>query len=284
MNEKSDAFRAAQQARIRALVIPREHGAWGLLLVPLLTGVVAGYASEHRIWPLLLFTVTALSLFWLRTPLESLIGTSSLTAETERERRTALIASTLLATLATTCLAGLMWNGQNLQLLLLGGATALAFLIQSVLRNLGRKTRMAAQLVGAIGLVCTAPAAYYIGTGRLSERALILWVANWVFAANQIYFVQLRIHSARATTFSRKLAHGKFFLLAQPVLFASLVFAAFWRVILPLAIVAFLPALLRGTLWFFTKPEPLDVRSLGWSEMKQGVAFGLLLAVAFIYS
>ena len=284
MNEKSDAFRAAQQARIRALVIPREHGAWGLLLVPLFTGVVAGYASEHRIWPLLLFTVTALSLFWLRTPLESLIGTSSLTANTERERWTALIASTLLATLATTCLAGLMWTGQNLQLLLLGGATALAFLIQSVLRNLGRRTRMAAQLVGAIGLVCTAPAAYYIGTGRLDKRALILWLANWIFAGNQIHFVQLRIHSARATTFSQKLAHGKFFLLAQPVLFASLVFAAFWRVIPPLAIVAFFPALLRGTLWFFTKPEPLDVRRLGWSEMKQGVAFGLLLAVAFIYS
>jgi len=284
MNEKSDAFRAAQQARIRALVIPREHGAWGLLLVPLFTGVVAGYASEHRIWPLLVFTVTALSLFWLRIPLESLIGTSSLTANTERERWTALIASMLLATLATACLAGLMWKGQNLQLLLLGGATALAFLIQSVLRSLGRKTRMAAQLVGAIGLVCTAPAAYYIGTGRLDKRALILWLANWIFAGNQIHFVQLRIHSARATTLSQKLAHGKFFLLAQPVLFASLVFAAFWRVIPPLAIVAFFPALLRGTLWFFTKPEPLDVRRLGWSEMKQGVAFGLLLAVAFIYS
>ena len=284
MNDKSDAFRAAQQARIRALVIPREHGAWGLLLVPLFTGVVAGYASEHRIWPSLVFTVTAVSLFWLRTPLESLIGTSSLTANTERERWTALIASTLLATLATTCLAGLMWKGQNLQLLLLGGATALAFLIQSALRNLGRKTRMAAQMVGAIGLVCTAPAAYYIGTGRLDKRALILWLANWIFAGNQIHFVQLRIHSARATTFSQKLAHGKFFLLAQPVLFASLVFAAFWRVIPPLAIVALFPALLRGTLWFFTKPEPLDVRRLGWSEMKQGVAFGLLLAVAFIYS
>lgn len=284
MNEKCDALHAAQQARIRALVIPREHGAWGLLLVPLFTGVVAGFASEHRIWPLLMFTVAALSLFWLRTPVESLIGTSSLTASTESERRTAFIASMLLAALATACLAGLMWKGQNLQLLLLGGATALAFLVQSVLRSLGRKTRMTAQLVGAIGLVCTAPAAYYIGTGRFSERAFILWLANWIFAGNQIHFVQLRIHSARATTFSEKLAHGRLFLLAQPVLLASLVVAAFWRVLPPLAIVAFLPALVRGTLWFFKKPEPLDVRSLGWSEMKQGVAFGLLLAVAFIYS
>ena len=143
---------------------------------------------------------------------------------------------------------------------------------------------MAAQLVGAIGLTCTAPAAYYIGTGRLGERAFILWAANWIFAGNQIHFVQLRIHSARASTFSQKFAQGRLFLLAQPVFFASLVVASFWRVLPPLVIIAFVPALVRGTLWFFRKPESLDVRSLGWSEMKHGVVFGVLLAVAFIYS
>ena len=77
MNQTSDPLRSAQKARIRGLVVPREHGAWGLLLVPLFTGVVAGYAAEHRIWPLLIFTVASLSLFWLRTPVESLIGSSS---------------------------------------------------------------------------------------------------------------------------------------------------------------------------------------------------------------
>jgi len=283
MTETSHAVRAAQQTRTRALIVPREHGAWGLLLVPLFTGVVAGFASEHRIWPLLMFTVAALSLFWLRTPVESLIGTSSLTANTESERRTALVASILLA-LASACLTGLMWKGQNLQLLLLGAATMFALVIQTVLRRLGRRARMAAQLVGAIALTCTAPAAYYIGTGRLSERAFILWAANWIFAGNQIHFVQLRIHSARASTFSQKFAQGRLFLLAQPAFFAFLVVASFWRVLPPLVIVAFVPALVRGTLWFFRKPESLDVRSLGWSEMKYGVAFGVLLAAAFIYS
>ena len=54
MNETSDAVRTGRQTRTRALIVPREHGAWGLLLVPLFTGVVAGFASEHRIWPLLM--------------------------------------------------------------------------------------------------------------------------------------------------------------------------------------------------------------------------------------
>ena len=284
MNPKTDPLRVAQQTRMRALVIPREHGSWGLLLIPLFTGVVAGFASGRRIWPLLLFTVAALSLFWLRTPFESLIGTSSLTANTKAERRTAFVASAFFSAIAIACLTSLMWKGQNLQLLFLGGATALAFLAQSVLRTLGRKTRMAAQLVAAIGLTCTAPAAYYIGTGRLSERAFILWAANWIFAGNQIHFVHLRIHSTRASTFSQKFAQGKLFLLAQPVFFAFLVMASFWRVLPAFGDCCFCSRTRSRNAMVLSKPESLDVRSLGWSEMKHGVAFGVLLAVALIYS
>ena len=284
MTETREAVQAAQQARRRAMVVPREHGAWGLLLVPLFTGLVAGFASSHRVWPLLVFTTAALSLFWLRTPLESLTGTGSLTARTPAERWTALIASVCLGAVSVTCLIGLMWKGRNSGLLLLGATAACAFVAQAVLRRLGRGARMAAQLMGAISLTCTAPAAYYIGTGFLDRRAFILWAANWIFAGNQIHFVQLRIHAARAITFSEKFDRGRFFFLAQPVLLVVLVLVSLWRILPPLVIVAFVPALVRGTLWFFRKPESLDVRSLGWSEMRHGVAFGVLLAMAFICS
>jgi YwiC-like protein len=284
MTENGEAESAAQRARRRALIIPREHGAWGLLLVPLFTGVAVGLASAHRAWPLLVFTTATLSLFWLRTPLESLIGTGSLTAHTSGERWTALIASLCLGAVSVACLTGLMWNGRNSGLLFLGAATAFAFVAQAVLRKFGHKARMAAQLVGTVGLTCTAPAAYYIGTGRLDERAFVLWAANWIFAGNQIHFVQLRIRAARAATFSEKFDRGRFFFLAQPVLLGALIFASRWRVLPPLVIIAFAPALVRGTQWFFRKPESLDVRQLGWSEMKHGVAFGVLLALAFICS
>lgn len=265
-------------------MVPREHGAWGLLLVPLFTGVAAGYASKHQLYPLLLFTVAALLLFWLRTPVESLIGMGALRANGVKERRTALSASIFLAAMAAACLTALMWKGQNLPLLLLGTATGVALVVQTVLQRLGRRARMPAQLVGAIALTCTAPAAYYIGTGQLNQRAFVLWASNWIFAGNQIHFVQLRIHAARASSFSQKFARGKFFLLAQPIFFLALLVASFWHLLPRLVFVAFVPALVRGTLWFFRKPESLDVRSLGWSEMRHGVAFGVLPAVAFIYS
>jgi len=284
MTETSKGIRASQQARTRALIVPREHGAWGLLLVPLFSGVAAGIASAHRIWPLFVFTLAALSLFWLRTPVESLLGTGSLTAHTSQERWTALIASISLAAVSAGSLTGLMWNGRDFKLLFLGAVAAFAFATQAVLKRFGRSTRMTAQLVGAIGLTCTAPAAYYIGTGQLSERAFVLWAANWIFAGNQIHFVHLRIHAARAATFSEKCAQGRVFFLVQPVVLAILALASLRRLMPPLVIIAFIPALVRGTQWFFRKPEPLEMKSLGWSEMKQGVVFGILLAIAFVFS
>ena len=50
MSEAHHTLSAAEQTRRRAMVVPREHGAWGLLFVPLFTGFVAGFAPEYRIW------------------------------------------------------------------------------------------------------------------------------------------------------------------------------------------------------------------------------------------
>jgi hypothetical protein len=143
--------------------------------------------------------------------------------------------------------------------------------------------RMISQVAGAIALTSTAPAAYYVGTGRLDERAFALWIANWLFAANQIHFVQLRIHAARATNLQEKLASGQSFLVAQILVLMLLVAASYWRILPWFSILAFAPALARGTSWFIRKSGPLDVKRLGWSEMKQGVAFGVLLVFAFLY-
>jgi hypothetical protein len=264
------------------MIVPREHGAWGLLLVPLFTGLVAGFAPD-RSAALLLFTLATLSLFALRTPLESLFGVGVISARTPDERWTAFLGSACFALLAAICLSVLIWGGQRSGLLVLGAASACAFLMQAVLRRLGRETRLLSQVVGAVALTSTAPAAYYIGTGRFDERAFALWIANWMFAGNQIQFVQLRIRSARATGLKARLASGQSFLWAQTLSLTLLVLASLWHLLPPLSLLAFVPAVVRGSSWFFQESEPLDVRRLGWSEMKQGVAFGVLLAFTFLF-
>lgn len=282
MTETAILGGAAHPVRIRALVVPREHGAWGLMTVPLFTGVAVGFASAQQVWPLLLFVAAALFLFWLRTPVESLLGSGPMKAVTPRERWAAFTAALGLAVTSAVCLIGLMWGGRNMKLLLLGLIAALAFVAQTVLRMLGRKARMMSQLAGTIGLTATAPAAYYLGTGHLDSSGAALWITNWLFAWNQIHFVQLRIHAARASTLREKFDKGTFFLLGQVLLLVIVVLALLWQYISPLVVLAFAPALVRGTRWFFLGHEPLDVRQLGWSEMKQSMAFGILLTIAFI--
>ena len=283
MTELEQIADAAQRTRRRAMIIPREHGAWGLLLVPLFTGWASGFAPKYRTWDLVTFTLAALSLFALRTPLESLLGTNTISARTSSERRAALIGVVAFAVLAGGCLTLLMWKGHYPGLFVLGAASACAFTVQAVLRRLGRSSRTISQVVGAVALTSAAPAACYIGTGRLDGRALSLWAVNWLFASNQIHFVQLRIHAARATMPHEKLESGKSFLWIQGVSLVALITASLLRVVPSFSIVSFAPALARASSWFFRKSAPFNVRSLGWSEMRQGVAFAMLLAFAFLY-
>jgi hypothetical protein len=103
-----------------------------------------------------------------------------------------------------------------------------------------------------------------------------------MFAANQIHFVQIRIHGARLNTPREKLLQCWLFLCGQALVLLTLV--ACWRSeILPgLALFAFLPVLVRGALWFVRGTRPLQVRRLGMSELVHAVVFGVLLIAGFI--
>lgn len=267
--------------RFGSLVVPREHGAWGLLFVPLATGGALGALAGRNGLPLIALTIAALTLFWLRTPVESWLGTSLLRAQGQRERRSVGVTILILAAVAALALAFLCWDGRNRELLLLGLIAVTAFVAQGILRKLGRHTRMLSQIVGTLGLTVTAPAAYYVMTGHLDRDAWPLWIANFLFAGNQIHFVQLRIHSARVSGWSQKFARGRSFLAGQALMAAALVFAWRLRLLPGLAALAFLPLLVRGMAWFFERRKPLAVRRLGWTELAHAAIFGIVLVAGF---
>ena len=45
---------------------------------------------------------------------------------------------------------------------------------------------------------------------------------------------------------------------------------------------AFVPVLLRGSLWFLRGRQPLNVHKLGFSELAQALIFGALLCAAYL--
>ena len=274
-------------SRLRTMVVPREHGAWGMLLVPLATGAIVAMRTGFNGSAVALFVCAALSLFWLRTPVESWLGTSAIKAHTDEERGFVLRMILLIGLFAATCVASLLWNGRNRELLLIGAITAALALLDSVSSrgekaSAGRAGGMRRRSSAAIGLTSTAAGAYYVATGRFDRTAIALWLANWLFAGDQIHFVQLRIRSGRSATLDEKLKVGFPFVLAQiPLL--GIVFAGYRVGLFPVAIaLAFVPVLLRGTLWFGRRYQPLDVHKLGFSELRQALVFGALLCAVFL--
>jgi hypothetical protein len=252
-----------------------------MLLVPLVTGVVAGNPRGERIIWIILFATVALGLFCLRTPVEAALGFSPLRPQNDGEWRLVHSFIYFYASVVLTALAVLFIWAHAYGLLLLGAVAAMAFLLQAVLKQLGRATRMNAQLTGAIALSSTGAGAYYLATGHFGPLAVIIWLANWLFAANQIHFVQLRIHSARALTPGEKLRQGSGFLLHQAfsLLFLGLIWRAGW---LPgLILVAFGPIFLRGFGWFFESPRLLQVHRLGISELLYAIVFGMFFIAGF---
>lgn len=272
----SAAIDQARRERHRALIIPREHGAWGLLLVPIITGAGIAFRECSHIFPLILLSAAALALFWLRTPAESLLGTSAMRAQTSEEARTVKLAIVLLGGIAGAALCALLWAGRNADLWPLGAVAAAAFLGQSLLKKLGGRARMWSEMVGTIGLTAAAPAAYYVITGNFSATAWMLWIANLLFAGDQIHYVQLRIHSAKIDGLRAKLAHGWGFAVGQALMTAVLTLACMSRLMPAIVSLAFAPLLFRGWFYFVQEPSPFLVRRLGWNEVKHAAAFCIL--------
>lgn len=296
--ETDGAALLARRERRRGLVIPREHGAWGLLLVPIATGAGLAFRESVHVLPLILLLTGALALFWARTPFESLLGTSAMRARTRGERRLVMNFIAGLGVVAAVSLGALLWNGKNSELWPLGIVAGLAFVVQGLLKQLGRRTpaksafaedgriwsargihrlRMLSEVVGIVGLTAAAPAAYYVITGRFDLTAWILWVANLIFAGNQIHYVQLRLHTARVEGLRAKLAQGWGFAAGQAGLTVALTMACAEGLLPKLASLAFAPLLFRGWFYFIQERKPLVVRRLGWTELAQGIAFGVLI-------
>ena len=287
------ALEKARRERSRALIVPREHGAWGLLFVPMITGAGVALRSSGNIFPFVLLVTAALTLFWLRTPLESLIGTSPIHAETKDERLSVWFAVFYLAAVSGLALSMLLWGGQNPKLWSIGAAAGFFFAGQMLLKQLSKRTRrknsaqtlrMLSEVTGTVGLAASAPAAYYVITGRLDPTAWALWFANLLFAGNQIHYVQLRIHTARVEGLRAKLARGWAFATGQALMTAMVTILCVSGWLPRVASLAFAPILFRGWYYFIQRPAPLAVRRLGWSELTQAIAFCVLLIGIFSFS
>lgn len=251
-------------------------------LLPLITGAVTGaaHAPHFSGWAILWLFVAAASGFLVYQPLEVLFGSSLFRVRSTPEKQV-LVGWVLLVS---------MVGGMAVfDLILLGRGRVLWFAVLGIvcfglriLLGKARHFRVTRQILGALGLSSTAAAAYYVTAGFLDQRALLLWTANWLFAAGQIEYVQLRVRTTAAQSRQEKFSAGIKLFAYHLVLLLFALAATAEHLVSPLFAIAFVPAFLRIVAWVMGRPAKINFHALGFSELFQSLAFSGLILWAFL--
>lgn len=152
------------------------------------------------------------------------------------------------------------------------------FALQAAMKRSGRAWRLPAEIAAAFGMTLAAAAGCSVASQNAGDLAIGVWLLNGLFATNQILYVQFRIRETRDTQDSSSLRRKRIFLVSEALTVLAILAGA-WTGWLPeLALIAFLPVLVRGGIWSFRRDQtPLRIYRLGRTELAQAIVFGLIL-------
>ncbi len=274
------------------LMIPREHGAWGLVSLPFLAGAVVagGWAN----WPALAALLAVFSVFLLRAPLLALWRAAAASAHANghshaaekhnrMEMETARISLCVYGSLAAGAGLYLLAYLPVVPLLLLGGGAALLTLALLYLSVHNYQRHPALQIASVIGLTASSLLAYMAAHGQLEGTAFWIWALSAAHGSASVLVVRARLESIVAARNSSPDAsqrpHRRNALLAQAgilLLVAALAVSGQPWLILP-----FLPPLvLHG--WElghlrFRRGQRISLRRVGYLQLGASTVFCFLL-------
>ncbi len=249
--------------------LPREHGAWGMFLVPWLAGALTARGLPPAA---MLLALAGLLAFVARQPLTTWL-------RARRRRRQAGSAAAYAAGYAGAALAlgaagiGL---GPTRPLLAVAGAAAVLGGIHLAQAARLRERTLPGELVAVTGGALAAPAAHLAGGGG-SLTALILWLLCALYFASSVFYIKLRVGTAHPGAtgdpeglWRRCAAYHGFLVLALGLLLLA------GQVSLAVGL-AFAAVVARAA-WFLARPHPgLNLRRLGLLEVAYSAGFLIFL-------
>lgn len=254
-------------------MIPREHGAWAMLLVPLAIGWgVGGWGGPEVV----LFLFACLSLFLARYPLTIIVR-----AKLGRLRN--LPAGTRLWFGIYTAFFLLFTFPlifyYRLWLLLPLGALSLALLLLSLYLLRARRERTeGGELLGVGVLTMTAPGAYYVAAAALDQVAFFLWALVFLYFGSSVFYVKMKVKQRPG---KRRREVGRDVVLYNLLLLLAVLGLMLWGDIPSLAPLAFLPLLIKVVVSLVRTPGELNIKRLGFTELAHSLIFGVLLVLAY---
>jgi hypothetical protein len=255
---------------------PREHGAWAMLIAPLITGIGAA-----RIFNLdtLLLALCAFGFFLLRLPLMLAIKSRALDTHAHALRWSAIYAA------FTAAFGVLLLLSSRLEALVPLGAMG-GFILIIYLALAARRAEMSllGEWLGIAGLALSAPAAYLVGTQVLDWTALGLYVLNVFYFGGTVVYVKFKVREqprTAPTNWVEKLWAGRVSIAYHAIVFGwiGLFVALGWMpAFVSLAFILPLGKVLGGVL---TKPARLNIKRIGFIELGFTLAFLLIVVIAY---
>jgi YwiC-like protein len=258
-------------------VLPKEHGTWAMLLVPWAVG--CGVARRLDVNEVLLlaaavsfFLAHSQSMTWRRLRLVA----RSDSRQTAAAGRLAIVFTIVGLGVAAPLMA---WPFGFLLL-----AVMAAVLVAASFTLIGWRADRAlpAQLLAAMGLPLTAPAAYSIAAGTLNRTSVALWLLNVTFFLWAVFYVRLKIEArARRVLFPSLASKLGFAAGTLAIVAAILVGLGGVAVVLgsfsPLALIALLAPGVQTLIGIVRLHRPARLKPVGFLMAGHAILFGLLV-------
>ncbi|HEX2986941.1 MAG TPA: YwiC-like family protein [Chloroflexota bacterium] len=256
-------------------MLPREHGAWAMWLVPYLLGSALGGWGIAS----LMLLISMLFLFISSRPAEFVLTGPTKSSEAQDRRTAAYGRLTIYAGIGVVAAAVLLLRYHRWALLPLGAVAALALSIMLPLKARRLDRSWPARLLSIAALSAMGPAAYYVGSGTLDHRAFAVWLLGFLYSGASVFYVRLfyrppaRKRPATATDPRRSAERDLFVYLA--VVLALLIASATVGWAPPFAGLALAPFLAKAVWAILHRGYQPTLKQLGMGEIGHSAVFAL---------
>ena len=182
--------RPAPRPSARSLLVPAEHGGWGLTAEPAVLGLLVAWSAAGAA-----IAVAALLAFLVRTPMKVVLVDRRRRRHLPRTRLAALLAGAELALLAAAVAAALALAGARWLLPWLVAAPLFAIELSFDARSRGR--RLVPELCGAVGITASVAAIVLAGGGTTSV-AIAAWILLAARAIASVTFARVQVTRGRS--------------------------------------------------------------------------------------
>lgn len=260
--------------KIRAtLRLPKEHGAWAMLCIPFVAGVlVAGSVSLS----LLLLALSVVFVFIARESLLRWRRAQSRRLQSDRAKRFVLGYLTLAGLLGAP-----LFLVYHLYWLVPIGLAALVLLAVNTLQAVRRDDRsILGEILAIGGLTLTAPAAHYVARGVLQGAALWLWALCLLYFTSSVFYVKLRVNTINPRREEARKSRWRC-AVYHTFLLAALLVVALTGSLSLFALAAFSPVLVRS-FWQLASPvQQVNLQRIGWLEVIYSIVFLIFTTLTF---